>query len=54
MTMCVAVKIYTKNLCQSDALWYVCATTTPCFVPLDTIFHLVVSAVILLDTFRHF
>lgn len=33
----------------------VCVTTTPWSVtPLDTIFHRVMSAAILLDTFRHF
>lgn len=54
---CVHVRSKTRNtkiLRQSDALWDLCATTTPCSVPLDTIFHLVVSVVILRDTFRHF
>lgn len=55
VSMCIARKgkMYARE--GSDCI-IVCLTTTPCSVPLDTIFHRMISlsAAIILEAFRHF
>lgn len=45
-----------ENVSVSDDIACACVTATPCSVPLDTIFHLVIdlsAAILLSDAFRH-